>query len=456
MSSDPRQDAFHKCLEAEWEWYLEEWPEYKVERYHRTEIKPIPQINHVKSVILDRLGVVPVFFFLTVLWSSYNCSGPYNKVEKGLLILYQLLEGMYITDMERYIPKSSYYEIYKGWWGKEHDSNRGLDKILTGLLLNMCSSIELRVISSQYCNPIRFKHVTLFLDGHDTRLSYQGHSSESQYSWKLRKSGMRSQVCMDSNGMILFVSKSEPCKDHTDGNMFEKMDIEKKIHKLDCMALDGAYIYYSQQLVERSKLKSYNFIYPIRKPNNQSLSAEESTFNEEFGSFRSAIESKFGNLRTTFKRFNNEKSWKTSEPEKFTLQMKLSWLLINIKDFVKLVNIGPRDVHKHWLIEGFDYPKPHVEKKLDIATSLKEQQTHREMLLNMQREMLLGKSVEEDEEMDDEREYEPEKIMEERIVGRKKEYKVKWKGYLQTTWEPASSMKGFKVLKDYEKRLSKS
>jgi hypothetical protein len=74
----------------------------------------------------------------------------------------------------------------------------------------------------------------------------------------------------------------------------------------------------------------------------------------------------------------------------------------------------------------------------------------------MQREMLLGKSVEEDEEMDDEREYEPEKIMEERIVGRKKEYKVKWKGYLQTTWEPASAMKGFKVLKDYEKRLSKS
>jgi hypothetical protein len=60
--SDPHQDAFQKCLEDEWQWYLEEWPESKVERFHRSELKPIKDIDHIKSVVLNRLGVVPVFF----------------------------------------------------------------------------------------------------------------------------------------------------------------------------------------------------------------------------------------------------------------------------------------------------------------------------------------------------------------------------------------------------------
>jgi hypothetical protein len=97
------------------------------------------------------------YFFLTVIWVSYNCPGPYNKVEKGLLILYQLLEGRYISEMGIHIPKTSFYEIYKGFWGKEYDYNQGLDKVLTRLLADMCSNIKLRVISAQYCNPVRFK-----------------------------------------------------------------------------------------------------------------------------------------------------------------------------------------------------------------------------------------------------------------------------------------------------------
>jgi hypothetical protein len=99
-------------------------------------------------------------------------------VEKGLLILYQLLEGKYVSDMGEYIPKSSFYNMYKGFWGNENNYNEDLDTILTELLSDMCSNIRLRIISAQQNNPICFKHVTMFLDGYD-----------------------HTQICMDCNGM---------------------------------------------------------------------------------------------------------------------------------------------------------------------------------------------------------------------------------------------------------------
>merc|ERR1711874_600142 len=56
-----------------------------------------------------------------------------------------------------------------------------------------------------------------------------------------------------------------------------------------------------------------------------------------------------------------------------------------------------------------------------------------------------------------EEEYEVEKILDERKVGKKKEYFVKWKGWNRpedNTWEPMDSLEGSKkLLKDYEKRM---
>ena len=80
------------------------------------------------------------------------------------------------------------------------------------MLSTMFSNIKIRLYSAQDKNPPLFKHVTLLLDGHDTRVSHIGAKSEEMYSYKLKKAGFHTQVCIDINGMILFTSVSAPCK----------------------------------------------------------------------------------------------------------------------------------------------------------------------------------------------------------------------------------------------------
>jgi hypothetical protein len=77
-----------------------------------------------------------------------------------------------------------------------------------------------------------------------------------------------------------------------------------------------------------------------------------------------------------------------------------------------------------------------------ISISMREQQRQGEFLMNMRQNML----------REDEIEYEPKKIIDEIVViGGKREYKVKWKGYSETTscWELASSLKGIRVIRYY-------
>lgn len=47
------------------------------------------------------------------------------------------------------------------------------NKYVDKLLENMFSNIYLRILSSRKCNPLIFKHVTLFLDGHDSKINYE-------------------------------------------------------------------------------------------------------------------------------------------------------------------------------------------------------------------------------------------------------------------------------------------
>ncbi|KAI9239763.1 MAG: hypothetical protein BYD32DRAFT_356225, partial [Podila humilis] len=56
------------------------------------------------------------------------------------------------------------------------------------------------------------------------------------YSYKLKKSGVRTQVCMDPNGMALIVSNTP------------------HIHELDCIAIDGGYTQYIKKLVEDTSM----------------------------------------------------------------------------------------------------------------------------------------------------------------------------------------------------------
>src|SRR3979490_486071 len=85
---------FTKLMKKHWKFIDSQWPEMKPSKYHRTDKKDICDMKHIKEVVVNRLGIIPVFFFLIVLYPFKHYPGLYRNVEKGLLILYHLLKGI--------------------------------------------------------------------------------------------------------------------------------------------------------------------------------------------------------------------------------------------------------------------------------------------------------------------------------------------------------------------------
>ncbi|KAI9466542.1 hypothetical protein BX667DRAFT_523863 [Coemansia mojavensis] len=238
-----------------------------LKKYHRSEVKKIREIEHVKSTLYETLGTIPVFFFLNELFSAEHYPGPYCNVEKGLVVLYQLVQGYSINEMERFMPRSSFHDIHKAFYVK---GGNVLDKKISSMLLTMFSTDKLRVASASLNNPENFKHITLMVDGHDSRALHNGGNKAALYSYKLKKSGYRTQLCIDTNGMILLLSPTVECRDNTNIAMF-KMNMLDKISATDCIVLDGGYpMSVLETIVEKSEIYNLsNFCIPSESPEDQ-------------------------------------------------------------------------------------------------------------------------------------------------------------------------------------------
>jgi hypothetical protein len=233
------RDAFVFLMTAYWQFLTRDWPVLVKKKYHRTETKSVKDIEYVKSYVLEHLGYIPVFFFLVVLFGEDEYPGPYRAVEKGLLVLYQLLTGASIAQMARFMPPSSFHAIYQAFYIK---GSKKLSQLLDESLSTMFSSAKVRIMCAKHANPGNFKHVTLLIDGHDSRATYiNAADRQSFYSYKLKKSGFRTQVCTDINSMVLFVSEAAACGVNNDGSMLSEMRLKGKVSKYDCVVLDGGY-----------------------------------------------------------------------------------------------------------------------------------------------------------------------------------------------------------------------
>lgn len=358
---------YDAILQTLWKFLYYDWPIIDRVKHHRTEIAPVIDIDSVKRFVLDRLGFIPVFFFLTVIFGTRAYSGPYRNVEKGVMLLYVLVKGVSLSDMARHIPKTSFHTIHKEFYMyKPADMSR----LLTKLLSEMFSTLRSRHLAAER-NPHPFKNVTLNLDGHDSRVIHVGADKPSMYSFKLKKSGFRVQVCTDMNNMVLFVSAPEPCRDYNDGTMLLRLGLQNRIHKLDCVALDGGYNLHIGKLVgSADELEYENFCYPIRKRHKIALTDEEEAYNDIFGSFRSRIEGCFGGMQSTFTKFSHTVVNKVAEKDTFDIQYKLACVLLNIKRFVALKSIPPEQHHTLWLQDSFDYPSKAEQETLYTLPSI--------------------------------------------------------------------------------------
>lgn len=344
---------FNDLIEQQWTFFDSGWPTMTPATNHRSSYKQIGHMEEIKKILYKRLGAIPVYFFLVAIWPKHRYAGPYRELDKGLVILYHLVKGLSMEDMAPHIPKSSFHAIYAVFYKTEYSSH---NKLISNCLGTMFSTIKIRLLSAKQNNPALFKHVTLHVDGHDTRAKYIGATTADMYSYKLKKSGLRTQVVMDCNGMAVFVSKCAPCRNFADGTMLLAMKMERKMHKLDCIAFDGGYPQFIPRLLDNTTLTPQNFAHPYRKKKGQSLTAEEVAYNATFGSFRSGMEALFGELGSTFEKHNNRKPVLVDKKETYNLQLKLCFLLLNIKKMVAMLKMHEEPIHTAWCRDGFEYP----------------------------------------------------------------------------------------------------
>lgn len=301
------------------------------------------------------MDFIPIFYFLVKIFAKYDNKTPYNTLEKGILILYYLVSGKSMREMNVYIPYTSFHEVYKQFWETNYNE---LNKTVNNLLENMFSTIGYRIYTSNKKNPANFKHVTLFLDGNDTRIDYTEKDirKSDMYTYKFKNSGVRTQVICNMNEIVLYVSNSMPCKKYNDGKMFLNMGLESKKLEFDCIGFDGAYNYYAEEFIERcskygnENINSDDFIFPIRKQKNINLKDDEKQFNDTLGSFRSKIENVSGKIQSKFKRFNNsESTLKIGDIKIYNLQFKMACFLCNITKFCNIHNIIYQPHHTYWI-----------------------------------------------------------------------------------------------------------
>lgn len=455
-----------EIVKSKWNFLYKPWPINEQKYFHTSEIKDVKNIQFIKNELLTKLGYVSVFYFLTELYTSNGYIGPYPEIEKGLLLLYQLVSGLPNNKFDEFIPYSTYEKLYKQFWIKKYEE---INTKVTNGINGMFSNERIRILSSLINNPQYFKHVTLLLDGHDSRIAYYNESKKDTFSYKLKKPGLRTQVVIDTNEMVVYVSASEKCGINNDSCMFTKMKIEKFMNKSDCIAIDGGYSLSISNLLEKTtsiikELNFDNFCYPIRKQLNEELTQNEKEFNDIFASFRSKIEHQFASIGSMFQRFNNCKCIPYIRDSKhYNLQFKVACLLKNIKLFIEKFNIEYHPYHELWTNNDFDFPIK--EEKLKQILNNEVDQLNKIIRMQKIQQNVLQKHINEDnisidtenELSEIESEYEIEDILDHKVVRKVRKYLVKWKDYSEeyNSWESENDIFAKEAIENYWKKNSK-
>ncbi|KAI8968143.1 hypothetical protein BDB01DRAFT_691556, partial [Pilobolus umbonatus] len=130
----------------------------------------------------------------------------------------------------------------------------------------------------------------------------------------------------------------------------------------DCLCFDGLYTNTLSAVINKYNnidfnITKNNFIYPIKKQKKKDLNMDEDIFNNNLAGYRSRVETYFSEISKTFKRFDPYRNIRITKLKTYNLQLKLVCLLLNIKNFIKIGNIEPTELHKKWEEDNFDFPE---------------------------------------------------------------------------------------------------
>jgi len=328
-----------------------------------------------------------------------------------------------------------------------------------------------RYLNSVTNNPDLFKHVTLLIDDHHNKISYENISMDKKdlYSWKLNSEGFNTQFVIDVNDIAVHISDSLPCKfNNDDDNMFvSNLNLNKFMHLTDCIMFDGLYENTLNEVIAKYQNIGFNitvnnFCFPIKKEKNIDLLKNETLFNQQLGGFRSRIETYFSSLSSLFKRMNPQHKIRITNDRTYNVQLKLCCLLLNIKKFGNICKeyIEITNYHNLWMETDFDFfdveNSNNILEDIDQCENVIEKtkyhlqninnmrQLQREMLINIinrkdinfkndrKNKIKTDKDNNEDNDIEmneNNHEYEIQYILKHRGEENNIEYLVKWRGY---------------------------
>lgn len=482
-------NEYLNIIENYWKPLLENTYELKVEKtINRTKLNKIIGIDVIKEAIFKKLGLLPIFIFLTSFCNSISIPGPYNHLEKCLLIIMHLIEGNTISDMKIYTNSetgSTFYNIYECIFTTNKDK---LNKWIDYMMEHMFGNETTRILNSYINNPPQFKHVTLFLDGHHNKITLEDIDIEKTelYSYKLRKNGLNTQFIIDTNDIVVNVSKSLPCKMHNDDNMFlDNINFNKFFKHSDCICFDGLYENTLNELIDKYNniglhMTINNFCFPIKKDKNIELERDEALFNKNLGSFRSRIESYFSSLSKTFKRLDAQNNVRVTKIDTYNTQLRLCCVLLNIKKFYdinKNVQELNNNYFKLWFEKDFDFfysKNPLSYNNINISNKTKYKLSNIDNMQNIQQDLLknilalqsldINTNKKHAMDIDDtisvinnDTVYEVQNIIRHRGEGDTLEYFVKWRGYSKkrNSWVKHNDFHTYEIINTYWESISK-
>jgi hypothetical protein len=467
------EKEYNRIFVNNWKFMNKEYLYNAENKYHRKKIEEIPNINNLKSNVYKKLGSIPTYIFLVDLCNNIKLPGPYNNIEKGLLLLEHLLNGYSMSGMEIYINESNFFKIYKTFYVKNKDI---INKWIDDKMDKCFSSPVLRLLCAKKFNPNLFENITLLLDGHHSKIAYQdiNLNKKELYSYKLKTSGLNTQFIIDVNKMCLYVSNSLPCKDNTDDNMLLNININKFYYETDCIAFDGLYENTIEEFILKYSNIGYNisinnFCFPIKKDKNVDLNIDEANYNEQLGSFRSKIETYFAELSSIFKRFDPQNKIRITDHNIYNLQLRLSCILLNIKYFCNLFGIEENNHYNKWRFENFSYyENDNKLKNIDISLKTRYKLDNMSNIKNMQKLFLNKLNISDFNAIDNINDVVMEKRIEEPIFevqyiithrdnNNCKEYYVKWKKYSKeyNSWVKEEDFMEKDIILEYNNSIEK-
>lgn len=462
---------YENIIKSKWKFLLNDYKPITRKHFHRTEIQEIFDIDNIKKIILEKIGPVAVFIFLTDFCNKFDIPGPYRNIDKALIVLYHMVCGVSINQMGKYMHYTNYFKIYKYVFVDKYDE---LNIWINNLMYNCFSNKNIRLLNSYIKNPELTKHVTLLMDGHHNKIVYENVTMNKLqlYSWKLKKPGLNTQFVIDLNEIVVFVSESLPCKDNNDDKMLiNNVDFNKFFTIYDNMCFDGLYINTLLETIRKFSTRNLdinttNFTYPINKEKNKKLEADEDKMNRYVAGFRSRIETFFSKLGQTFKRFSGDNNIRVTKLATYNIQLRLACVLMNIRQLSELADLDLQPKYTFWLNEKYDYPDINgitdksstVLCKISDINNIKSFQKDMIMCILHNESIVLDNNdnnIQMNNKNDDQ--YEVQYIYDDRIdENGKKEYLVKWKKYPKryNSWVQEIDFMDDDIIKQYNDEIT--